>query len=46
MKINQHIFALALFTGAMMGLTSCGDKFLEEDLITQKSTCHRRLPET
>jgi len=38
MKINQHIFALALFTGAMMGLTSCGDKFLEEDLITQKST--------
>ena len=38
MKINQHIFALALLAGATMGLTSCGDKFLEEDLITQKST--------
>lgn len=38
MKINQHIFVLALLAGATMGLTSCGDKFLEEDLITQKST--------
>ena len=29
MKINQHIFVLALLAGATMGLTSCGDKFLD-----------------
>lgn len=39
MKINHYILGLSLMAaGAGLCLTSCTDKFLEEDLITQKST--------
>lgn len=39
MKINHNILAFSLLAaGAGLCLTSCNDKFLEEDLITQKST--------
>lgn len=40
MKINHYILALSLVAAGsgLCMLTSCDDKFLEEDLITQKST--------
>lgn len=38
MKVNNKIFAIALLAGATLGMTSCGDKFLDEELITTKST--------
>lgn len=37
MNMNKILFA-ALLAGTTIGMTSCGDSFLEENLITDKST--------